>query len=257
VDAHDNRHLWGEQYNRKLTDLVALQSEVARGVSRKLRTQLSGADERKLVKSYTENVEAYQLYLKGRYHLLKNTRSEMQIGISYFKQAIELEPTYALAYVGLADTYRFLALAGEMTPMEYMPLAKAAAQKAVEFDDRLANTHAVLGSINFWYDWDWDAAENQFRRALELDPGSAVAHEYYAVLLSYTGRHTEAIAEIKRARELDPLNLRISALEGQFLIYAGRADEALARLRQTLELEPNNWFTRQYAASAYIEKGMF
>jgi eukaryotic-like serine/threonine-protein kinase len=257
VDARDSRHLWGQEYNRKMTDLVSLQSQIARDVSRKLRARLSSADEQLLAKTHTENSEANQFYLKGRYHLLKHTRSEIQTGASHFQQAIDVDPSYALAYAGLADAYRALALPGEMPTTEALPQAKAAAQKALEIDDALAEAHAILGYIIFWYDWKWDEAEIQFKRALELDPNSADAHHNYADLLSYTGRHTEALTEIKRARELDPLNLRTSAVEGSTLINAGRADEALARLQQTLVLDPNFWFAHMFASSAYIEKGMF
>ncbi|HVS82973.1 MAG TPA: tetratricopeptide repeat protein, partial [Pyrinomonadaceae bacterium] len=215
------------------------------------------ADEQRVTKAYTANPEAYQLYLKGRYHLAKLMLTETQKGISYFQQAIEIDPSYALAYVGLADGYRALTLSGEMPSTEYMPKAKAAAQKAIEIDDTLAEAHAEFGFIIFWYDWDWNAAENQCKRALELNPNSADAHQVYAHLLSTTGRHAEALAEIKRARELDPLNLRINANEGRFLIHAGRTDDALARLQKTFELDPNFWFAHWVASSAYIEKGMF
>ena len=257
VDTRDSRHLWGAQYSRKLAALVGLQNEITRDVSRQLRARLSGADEQRLAKNYTENSEAYQLYLRGRYHLLKHTRAEIQTSISHFRQAIETDPSYALAYVGLADAYSMQALPGEMPPTELMPQAKAAAQKAVEIDDRLAEAHAILGAVIFWHDWDWDEAENHLRRSLEFDPNSAVAHYAYANLLFYTGRQVEGLAEIKRARELDPLNLRINVIEATLLTHAGQADEALARLRQTLQLDPNYWFARQYAASAYVEKGMF
>lgn len=257
VDARSGDQLWGEQYNRKLTELVALQSEIALDVSQKLRVRLSGADERKLAKNYTAKPEAYQLYLKGRYHVLKLTLPEMQTGISLFQQAIQIDPAYALAYVGLADAYRSLALAGGMPPAEFLPKAKAAAQKAIEIDDTLADAHSELGFIIFWYDWDWKEAENQCKRALDLNPNNADSHLFYAHLLSNTGRHAEALAEIKLARELDPLNLRTGTLEGQFLTYAGQADEALARLQKALELEPNSWFAHLGVSSAYIEKGMF
>src|SRR5207244_3975135 len=195
-----------------------------------------GADEERLAKNYTANTEAYHLYLKGRYHVLKLTRSEMQTGISYFQQAIDLDPSYALAYVGLADAYRSLALAGGMSPTEFLPKAKAAAQKAIEIDDTLADAHAEFGFIIFWYDWDWNAAENQYKRALELNPNDADTHLFYAHLLSNTGQHAEGLAEARRARELEPLNLRTSALEGQFLIHAGRTDEALASLQRVIAL---------------------
>jgi eukaryotic-like serine/threonine-protein kinase len=256
VDGRKGNQIWGEQYNRKLKDLVALQSEIALDVSQKLRARLSGADERKLAKTYTANAEAYQLYLKGRYHVLKLTPPEVQTGISYFKQAIDIDPSYALAYVGLADAYRSV-LVGDTPPAEFLPKAKAAAQKAIDIDDTLADAHAELGFIIFWYDWDWNAAENQFKRALELDPNDADTHLFYAHLLSNIGRHAEGLAEVKRARELEPLNLRTSALEGQFLIHAGRTDEALASLQKIIALEPNFAFAHFFASSAYIEKGMF
>ena len=181
----------------------------------------------------------------------------MQTGISYFQQAIDLDPSYALAYVGLADAYRSLALAGGMSPTEFLPKAKAAAQKAIEIDDTLADAHAEFGFIIFWYDWDWNAAENQYKRALELNPNDADTHLFYAHLLSNTGRHAEGLAEARRARELDPLNVRTNALEGQFLLHAGQTDEALARLQKTLELDPNFWLAHLFAASAYIEKRMY
>jgi eukaryotic-like serine/threonine-protein kinase len=257
VDARDGTHVWGEQYQRRLTDLMALQNEITRDVSRKLRSRLAGADERRLARAPIADPEAYRLYLKGRYHVFKNTHAEVQAGISCFRQAIAIDPSYALAYVGLADAYRVLALAGESPATEELPKAKAAAQRAIDIDETLAEAHAILGSVIFWYDWKWNDAEIQLKRALELDAKSVDAHEAYAHVLSYTGRHAEALAEIRRARELDPLNVRVSALEGAVLINAGQADEALVRLIKTLELEPDYWFARQYAASAYIEKGMF
>jgi eukaryotic-like serine/threonine-protein kinase len=257
VDVKTGNQIWGEQYNRKQSDLVELQTEIARDVSQKLRTKLSGADEKKLAKNYTANPEAYQLYLKGRHHFLKITRPETEKAISYFQQAIAVDPNYALAYAGLADAYRAMAIAGEMSPAEFFPKAKAAAQKAIEIDNTLADANAVLGFITFWFDWNWNEAENQFKRALELDPDNADAHIYYANLLSNMKRHDEALAEAKRARELDPLNLRINALEAQFLIHAGQTDEALARLQKTLELNPDYWLARIFTVSAYIEKGMY
>ncbi len=257
VDAQTGNRIWGDQYNKPITNLISLQNEITRDVSQKLKTKLSGADEQKLAKIYTANTEAYQLYLKGRYHALKLTRSELQSGISYFRQAINIDPNYALAYAGLSDAHRSLALSGEMLPNEVFPPARAAAIKAIEIDDTLAEGHANLGLVIFRYDWDWNAAEKEFKRALELDPHSADAYANYAHLLSSTGRHAEALAEIKHARELDPLNLRIGALEGQFLTHAGQTDEALNRLQKTLELDPNFWLAHTFASAAYCEKGMY
>jgi TolB-like protein/DNA-binding winged helix-turn-helix (wHTH) protein/Tfp pilus assembly protein PilF len=256
IDGRNGNQLWGQRYDRKVADLVALQNEIEHDVSQKLRVRLSAGDEQKLKKEYTSNAEAYQLYLRGRYHALKRTLSETQKATSYFQQAIAVDPSYALAYVGLADAH-VSSLAASLPPNEVFPQARAAAQKAIELDDTLAAAHAQLGFIIFWYDWDWGASENKFKRALELDPDGPDTHVLYAHLLSNTGRHAEALAEAKRARELDPLNLRINALEGQFLIHAGRTDEALTRLQETLEMDTNYFLAHLYCSSAYIEKGMY
>jgi eukaryotic-like serine/threonine-protein kinase len=257
INVSDGSQLWGEQYNRKLSELVALQGEIARDVSQKLRSRLSGADEQKISKDYTANVEAYRLYLKGRYHIFKLTPPEVYQGISYFNQAIDLDPSYALAYAGISDAYRSLALGGEMLPAEFFPKAKAASQKALQIDETLAEAHISLGVNIFWYDWDWNAAEKQYKRALELNPNNGDAHLFYAHLLSNTGQHREAIAEVNRAKQLDPLSPFINALEGQFLIHAGRVDEAIASLQKTIELEPNFWPPHLFASSAYISKEMY
>ncbi len=257
VDAVTEKVLWKSDYHRSMTNLVALQSDVARDVSNKLQLKLSGADEQKLTKSYTTNAQAYQLYMKGRFHILKGMKLGTETAISYFQQAIEADPNYALAYVGLSDAYRARVVGGEMSPAEFMPKAKAAANKAVEIDNTLAEVHAALGHIIFWYDWDWNAAEDQYKLALELDPNSADSLQYYAVFLSNTGRPAEALPKIKLAREIDPLNLRINALEGLLLLHAGQTDEAIARLQKTLELDPNFRIANAFAARAYIQKGMF
>jgi len=257
VKVSDGTLLWTGTFDEEFTDIFVVQDAISNRVAAALALQLGGDEKMRLTKRYTENVEAYGLYLKGRFHAAKLTPPEMQKGISYFQQAIEIDPSYALAYTGLAEAYRALATAGEMPATEFFPKAKAAAQKAVEIDDHLADAHAILGFIIFWYDWDWNAAENQCRRALELNPNSADAHTFYAHLLSNTGHHAEALGEIKRARELDPLSSRNNALEGQFLLHAGQTDEALARLQKTFDLEPNFWLAHLFAASAYIEKGMF
>lgn len=257
VDAATEKVLWKSDYNRSMTNLVALQSDVARDVSNKLQLKLSGADVQRLTKTYTANADAYQLYMKGRFHLLKGIGSEPETVISYFQQAIEADPNYALAYAGLADAYRGRSVGGEMPSAEFMPKAKAAAIKAIEIDDTLAEAHANLGHVMFWYDWDWSAAEKEYKRALELDPNSPDALQFYAHLLTSSGRHPEALAKIKLARELDPVNLRVNAIEGMLLLYAGQTDEAIARLQQNLELDPNFRLTHMFAARAYIEKGMF
>lgn len=255
VDGQNGNQIWGDQYDRKLSDIVRLQSDIAHEVARKLQARLSGADENRLAKNSSVNAEAYQLYLKGRYHALKNNKPELLSGISHYQQAIQIDPSYALAYVGLADAYRSPAL--DIEPNEVLPKAKAAANKAVELDDQSSEAHAVLGWVNFWYDWDWKAAETQLKRALELDPRNAEAHSYYANLLSNMGRHSEAVAEAKLARDLDPVNLRINAIEGQCLIFAGQVDAGLDRLQQTLALDPNYLLALNFMISGYIAKQMF
>jgi TolB-like protein/Tfp pilus assembly protein PilF len=256
VNGRDGDQIWGERYDGTMTDLVALQSEIGRDLAHKLQGRLSGADEQKVTKAYTSSGEAYQLYLKGRYHVQKVALPEVQTGILFLEQATAIDPNYALAYVGLADAYR-TASAADIPASLVVPKAKQAAEKAVQIDDSLAAAHAQLGMLSIWYDWDQRAAERHFKRALALDPNDADAHIYYAHLLSNQGRHAQALREADRARELEPFNTRINALEGQFLIHAGRTDEALARLRATIALDPNHVLPRIFAASAYIEKGMF
>ncbi len=257
VDGRNGNQLWGEQYNRKLTDLVLLQTDIARDVSQKLRTRLSSADQQKLAKNYTANSEAYQLYLKGRYHLSKLTAPELQRAISYFQRAIDVDPNYPLAYSGLANAYRALTLSGELLSTEISPKAKEMAQKAIQLDDSLAEAHAVLGVLICFYDWNMSEATRECKRAVELDPNSADAHQLYNIVLMHQRRFDEAIVEIRRARELDPLDLLINAREAQTLAYAGRSDEALAQARKTLEIDPNYWFAHMWASEAYLIQGRF
>lgn len=256
VDGRAGDQIWGERYDSTMMGLVALQNEIARDIARKFKASLSGEDERKVTQAYTASGEAYQLYLKGRYHVQKVALPEIQTGIYYLEQATAIDPNYALAYVGLADAYR-TSSAGDIPAALVVPKAKQAAEKAVQIDDGLATAHAQLGMLAIWYDWDQRAAERQFKRALELDADNADAHIYYAHLLSNQGRHAEAFSEAERARELEPFNTRINALEGQFLTNAGRTDEALTRLQATIGLDPNHLLPHVFAAAAYIEKRMF
>jgi tetratricopeptide (TPR) repeat protein len=170
VDARDDTHLWGEQYNRRLSDILAVQEEIARDISGKLRQRLTGEEKKRLTRRYTENPEAYGLYLKGRYHWNKRTGQDLQKGIGYFQQAIEKDPTYALAYAGLADCYAVLFLYAGLPSSENFPKAKAAASKALEIDDTLAQAHTALAYTHEVFYWDFSAAEKEYRRAIELDP---------------------------------------------------------------------------------------
>src|SRR5437588_1467408 len=257
VDVRDNKELWGVQYNRKLTDLVALQNEITRNVSRKLRARLSGADEQKLAKNYTENVEAYQLYLKGRFYWNKQTEEGFRKGIDYFNQAIRDDPNYALAYAGTSDCYALQSDFGFVPPGEGFPKAKEAATRALAIDEKLAEAHTSLGLVKRDYDWDWPGAEQEFKRAIELNPNYPTAHQWYAVYLSALGRHQEAIAEIKRALELDPLSLLVNSVTARVLYFARQYDEAIEQSRKTIEMDRRFTATYQHLGSSYAQKGMY
>jgi eukaryotic-like serine/threonine-protein kinase len=258
VDAITENVIWSESYNRKQIDLTTLQSEIARDVSNKLRTKLSAAKQNQVAKNYTTNPEAYQLYLKGRFFWNKRTKADIQRSIEYFNQAIALDPVYALAYAGLADAYQVLPNhTNNPPPEETYPKARAAAQKALEIDANLAEPHAALGVVLHEYEWKFAEAENEFKRAIELNPNYASAHQWYGEYLINMGRFDEGIAETRRAQELDPLSLIINSIVG-FAYYAvGRHDEAIAQYRKTLEIDPNFPSTHAGLLDAYIEKGMY
>ncbi len=253
----DGKSLWTGQFDEKFTDIFAVQDSISEKVLAALSLTLNGNESRRLGKRDTQNVEAYQLYMKGRFHHFKLNYAEAQKGIEYYRQAIAIDPNYALAYAGIADAYRSFALTSDVDSNDVMPKAKAAALKAIELDETLADAHTALGFIIFFYDWDWAAAEKEYKRALELNPNSADTHQAYGHLLSNLGRHSEALSEIKRAKEIEPLNLRTNAFEGQFLLHAGQTDAAIENLQKAIDLEPSFWMTHLFAASAYTEKGLF
>ena len=256
VDVTTETALWSGDYNRSMTNLATLPGELARDVSQRLRVRLSGAQEQKVARNYTDNTEAYQLYLKGRYHQLRLTHPEINKAIEYYKQAIALDQSYALAYSGLSAAYRSLALTSDVPSNEVLPEAKKAALRALEIDETLADAHANLGVVAFWYDWDWKASEKHFLRALELN-GDSTAHMGYAQLLSGMGQHEKALSEAQRSIELEPLNLRNNAVQGQALFFAGKYDESIDRLQKTIDLDPTLWLSRLFLARAYIEKKMY
>jgi serine/threonine protein kinase/tetratricopeptide (TPR) repeat protein len=257
VDIRDNKQLWGEQYERQLADMLSVQREIAREITNNLRPTLSGVDRSRMDKQYTANPEAYQLYLKGRFYWNKRTPADFHKAITFFQQAIGKDPNYALAYSGLSDTYALLTVYTSEPPRELMPKAKAAALKALELDDKLAEAHASLAQIVVYYDYDLAAAEKQYRRALELNPNYATAHQWLAEHLSTMRRHDEAIAEIKRALELDPLSVIMNRIYGDMLVSARRFDEAIEQYRKTLELDPNFPTAHFFLGRAYSAKGMY
>jgi TolB-like protein len=220
VDARDNSHIWGQQYSRKSSDIFALQGELAKEITGMLRMKLTGEDDKRMAKSYTANPEAYQDYLKGLYWNHKANEDGVNRGIEYFQQAIAKDPTYALAYTGLADGYASLGGLSLVPPKEAYPRAKEAALKALEIDDTLGEAHASLAIIKASYDWDLSGAEREFQRAIELNPNYASAHWRYGMALVHAGRFEEAIKEEKRALELDPLSLPNNRALGAAFSYA-------------------------------------
>jgi TolB-like protein/Flp pilus assembly protein TadD len=257
VDARDDTHLWGEEYNRRLSDILTVQDEIARDISGKLRQRLTGEEKKRLTRRYTENAEAYGLYLKGRYHWNKRTGEDIQKGIGYFQQAVEKDPTYALAYAGLADSYVILYQYAGLPSRETFPKAKAAALKALEIDDTLAQAHAALAFTHQSFDWDFSAAEKEYRRAIELDPKYPTVHHWYSLYLSWLGRHEQAIAEAERAYELDPLSPIISNVRASAFNDARQYDRAIEAARKTLELDKGFIAALLHLGRALEQKKMY
>lgn len=255
VDVRDNKQLWGEQYERKVADLLAMQRDIAREITTNLRPRLSGEEQNRAVKHYTENAEAYQLYLKGRFYWNKRTEESYQKAIEYFRQAIERDPNYALAYTGLADCYSFLSSQGIRPPRDVFPLAKDAALKAIEIDNSLSEAHTSLAYVKLYYDWDWAAAEQEYKKAIELNPNYATPHHGYTYLLISSGRTEAALAEIRKAEEIDPLSLIIQTDHGEFYYFARRPDEAIAQLQKAIEMDASFVRAHYLLGRALIQKG--
>jgi TolB-like protein len=255
VNATDGTELWGEEYNPKMADILGAQADISRKIVVKLRLRLTGDEEKRLAKPATENPEAYQLYLKGRYYAEKFTKEGVKKGIEYFRQAIDLDPNYALAYDGLAFAYSDGDDDFFLSPHDSMPRASEAAKKALELDGTLSETHLEIGKIHYWYDFDWNAAENELRRAVELGPEYASAHAYYGWYLISMGRTQEGIEESKRALELDPLSIETNTVAAQNFYFARRYDEAMDLFRKTLEMDPTYWLARMFLGLSYEAKG--
>jgi len=238
INVQDNRSIWGDTYQRRQAEVQVVEHDIARNVSRTLGLTLSGADQTHLARSNTASGEAYEAYLKGRHYWNKRTDDGFKQAIVFFQDAVAKDPKYALAYTGLADAYILRSDFGFMDPKEGYALAKGAATLALEYDDSLAEAHTSLASIKAVTDWDWQGAENEYRRAIELNPNYATAHHWYALQLMLQGRLDQAIREIQKAQQLDPLSLAISKDFAVILLYARRYDEALAQCRKALEIEP-------------------
>ena len=257
IDVQTENVVWSEQYNRPQADLVSLQSEIARDVSSKLKSKLSGADVAKVERNYTTNPEAYQLYLKGKFYWNKRTGEALKQAAEFYRQAIEKDPNYALAYSGLAETYVLFSSYDVAPANDSMPHAKAAAQRALEIDDSLAEAHSALGFYLSNYEWDRAGSEKEYRRAIELKPNYATAHHWLGTDLSNVKRFDESLAELRRAEELDPLSSIIGTNLGDMLVFARRYDEAIAQYKRTLVRDPNFAYAHVALSRAYGAKGMY
>lgn len=258
IDARQNKVLWGEQYERKMSDLLSTQREITSAIAQKLQLKLTGSGEQRLARHYTNNNDAYQLYLKGRFHFARRTRDDILRSIELFREAIDLDPNFALAYVSVAESYSVMPSYPYMSPKDAMPEAKAAVAKALEIDPDLPEAHALSGTIAATYDWDWQKAEQHFKRSLELDPNIATTHHRYAwVYLSPMGRHDEAIAEMQKAMELEPLSLIQGANFAAVYMYARQFDAAVEQAKKTYDLDPNFITGQSWLAHSYNAKGMY
>jgi eukaryotic-like serine/threonine-protein kinase len=248
IQAASDTHLWARDYDRDPSDILRLQSEVASAVAEEIRIQVTAEERVRLASARSVNPQAHEAYLLGRYHLSKKNEDDLRQAIEHFERAIQLAPDYAAAYAGLSEAWQERGVWGTRTFIEVEPPARAAALKAIQWDEQLAEGHMMLAQLNYIYDWDWAGAEQQFKRALELDPGSLYVHRPYAVFLMAVGRHAEAISEMQRAAQLDPVSSEIQSNFGRILYRARKYDEAIPHFKRALELEPRSY-------SAYVRLG--
>jgi len=258
VQVADQTHIWAQTYDREMRDVLVLESEVARSVARAIAMTLAPEAEARLARARPVRPESYQDYLRGRYFFNRKTEAALRQALGYFQRAVAADPGYAPAYTGLADCYWSLgasSVVGGLPPRQAMPEAKAAALKALEIDDTLAEAHASLAFVHLLYDWDFVASEKEFKRALELDPDYTAAHHWYSHCLLPLGRMEESLAESRRALELEPLSLVVNTHLGWHYFYARQYDKAIEQYRRTLELDPAFPQTQRYAAWALLQKG--
>lgn len=257
VNVADGYHLWSEKFDRVLEDIFFIQDEISLAIVEKLKVRVLREEKAKLVRRFTEDLDAYTLYLKGRYFWNRRYEGGLQQGLECFKQAIIKDTRYALAYAGIADSYNLLGLFGLLPPKEAYPRAKLAAEKALENDDTLVEAHASLAMIKMFFDHDWSGAEKGFKRAIQLNPNYATAREWYAIYLVVMERYNEALTESMHAQELDPLSLVKNAMVGWSFGFARQYDEAIKQLCKTLEMDPNFSLTYFFLGAAYAEKAMW
>jgi TolB-like protein/Tfp pilus assembly protein PilF len=256
INVQNQTHLWSKDYDRELKDVFEIQSDIAQRVMEALKVQLLAGEKRQIEKKGTANLEVYNLYLKGHYHLSKLTKEGVEKSIEYFEQAIEKDPSYARVYAGLAGSYGVAGYFGYSPTKEAFLRKKALVKKALELDDTIAEAHTSLGD-SLMNDWDWSDAEREFKRGIELNPSNAGAHFGYLWYLLAKGRFAEAIVEAKQAQELDPLSLNISAGVGWAFCFARQYDQAIEQFQKTVEMDPNFWMSYSGLGEAYINKGMY
>jgi serine/threonine protein kinase/tetratricopeptide (TPR) repeat protein len=257
VNVADGYPVWSQKYERDMEDIFALQDEISLAIVDNLKIKLLGDEKEKIVKRHTENLEAYNLYLQGRYFWNKRTPAGLRKSVEYFEQAIAKDPIYALAYAGLADSYITVGDYLLLPPKDVFPKARAAALKALELDEDLSEAHNALAAIKKYYDWDWQGAEREHKRAIELNPNYATAHQWYAEFLAAMGRFDEAFAEVKRAQELDPL-APIKYVSASIIYWLARQfDQAIEQCEKALELDPDFFIAFEYLAGSYFHKGMY
>ncbi len=259
INVADGFHLWSEKYDRELDDIFAIQDDIAQAIVEKLKMKLSSGESASLFKRYTDNKEAYQLYLKGRYFLNRGTSVDSQKSIEYFEEALEKDINYTLAYSGLADAYILLGgtFSAPLSPQEAMPKAKAAAKKAMAIDDQLAEAHTSLAFVRFWYDWDWAGAEKEFLRAIELKPAYTRAYQWYAEYLSAMKQFDAAREMILKALDIDPLSVHITWHVGKIAFLAGRHDEAIEYCNKAVDMDPGFLPAHGILRRVYEQKRMF
>src|SRR6266567_939827 len=255
ADPKTEEQLWTEKYDRDLEDIFAVQSEIAQKVAGELEIQINKSEKLNLDKKATDSKEAYTLYLEGRHFLNTRTEDGLKRAIELFERALAKDPQYALAYTGVADSYAVLALLEFLPPKEAFPKARTAAEKALEIDNRLAEAHTSLGAVRFQYDWDWENAEKEFKRAIELSPSYAPAHQFYADFLKSQGRFDEALAEMSHAEALDPLSLAINTGVGHVLYLSRQYDRAIAELIHAVDLSGGSTISLAMLGHAYAAAG--
>jgi TolB-like protein/Tfp pilus assembly protein PilF len=257
IDARTEQPLWAEQYDRTFADVFAIQSDVARQIALALRATMTDEEGERIARAPTRNLEAYNSYMLGRHWWNRRTAEGLERAIEYFEDAVEKDSTFASAYSGLADSYALLPWYDETSPEGTYPPAIAAARRAVELDSTSGEARASLAIVRLWYEWDWEAAETEFQRAIELSPSYATAHQWHAALMTYSHRLNEAIEKFRIALAFDPLSAIIGANLGDALYYAGRYDEAIAQYHETLDLHPEFWYAWRGLGLAYLQSQMY